>query len=124
MRSPLCTRCIFAALGLSAYWHDFVQGILQEVSLQYDVSAPVKHVWEGEEEIWVAEDIAGHGIAVLVDFFQFSFDCFFSLVLCVGSRIVVFAYDANFKFCTYCTHFIPTTGTVSPERRLAFTSRP
>lgn len=57
MRSPLRTQCITPALGLSTYRLDLVQGVLQEASLQYNVSAPIKHVREGEEEVRVAEDI-------------------------------------------------------------------
>jgi hypothetical protein len=47
---------------------------------------------KGEEEIWVAEVIAGHGIAVLVDFFEFSLVVSFRLfgVLVLVIFVVVF----------------------------------
>lgn len=56
----------------------------------------------------MAEDIAGHSISVLVDFFHVSlivsFPCF------VHWRVVVFAYDVNFKFASilYCESCMKT----------------
>ncbi|KAG2132795.1 hypothetical protein DEU56DRAFT_812079 [Suillus clintonianus] len=74
MWPPLCTQCIAAAYGLPAYWYAVLQGVLQEVTFQYDVSPPVKHSWEGEEDIWMAEDLA-RVMVVPVHFLIFFWFC-------------------------------------------------